>query len=71
MTETPEYINTQRETIKIRRAGSGRFEGRPILCIVDDPPPMGSGIEAPMLLTRGTRDWLREQFDKLDAEGAA
>ena len=60
------HINSEGERIEIVRVGSGRFEGMPLLVIHDDPPPRGSGIQAPMLLDEGTREWLAEQL--LDLE---
>lgn len=61
------HYNTEGERIAIERANTPRFEGQPLLVMYDDDPPYGTGIAAPMLLDKGTREWLREQLDLLDA----
>lgn len=58
-----EFLNGEHELIQIRRVTDGDFKGSLILCIVDNNH---RGAVAPHLLDRETRDWLREQLDKLD-----
>lgn len=62
------HTNTQHETIEVAVAGPGPFQGAPLLVIHDDPPPVGTGTRAPMLLDAGTRRWLRAQLDRLDED---
>lgn len=63
------YINSENEPVAIRKIGSGPFEGQYVLVIIDDPNPVtGERVEAPMLLDKGTREWLREQIDWIDNE---
>lgn len=60
------YTNSEGERIAIERR---EMHGRtPVFCLViyDDPPPTGTGRPAPMLLDRGTRDWLRAEMDNID-----
>lgn len=61
-----EHSNSESELISIDRIEAGPFEGQYLLIIHDDPPPEGTGIQAPMLLDRGTRDWLRQGFARVD-----
>ena len=65
---TDAHTNTEGELVLIDRAG-GDFEDQPLLVLVDDHPPRGTAIRAPMLLDPGTRRWLRRQLDRLDKEG--
>lgn len=56
--EPTSHVNCQGERISIEtRKIYGDTE---VTCLVihDDPPPLGSGIAAPMLLDRDTRQWL-------------
>ena len=64
------HTNSEGEKISISVATSDEFEDQPILIIHDDRPPRGSGIAAPMLLDKGTREWLRSQLDELDRDAS-
>lgn len=61
------HVNSEGERIEIVPSTAPAFRGQPLLVIVDDPPPQGSGVRAPMLLDEGTRRWLLEQLTALDA----
>ena len=60
------HRNSEGEVIGITAAGSAEFDGQPVLFIRDDPPPRGSGIDAVMLLDRGTRQWLSRRIDEIE-----
>jgi len=64
----PKYTNSENEVVSIQKLGWGPFEGQHILVIHDDPPPLGSGAEAPMLLDEGTRKWLQRQLKIMEEE---
>ncbi|MEM8866566.1 MAG: hypothetical protein AAGF31_13565 [Planctomycetota bacterium] len=62
------HINSQGERISIRKmSASHKFAGQYVLVIHDDPPPHGSGVEAPMLLDADTAAWLHEHTKKIVA----
>lgn len=58
------HVNSEREKITVDRVMSGPFKGQHLLVIHDDPP---STTTAPMLLDKGTRDWLRSVLDRIEA----
>lgn len=60
------HTNSVNETITVELVTGGQFVDHFILVIHDDPPPLGAGITAPMLLDRGTRDWLRMVLAEFD-----
>ncbi len=56
------HTNSQGEQISLVRVPDS-FKGQGILLTVhDDPPPLGSGTEAPMLLDLDTWRWLQKQM---------
>ena len=62
----PKHVNSENEVISINQLGPGPFEGQYLLVVHDDPPPQGSGQQAPMLLDEGTRKWLLKQLNTLE-----
>ena len=52
------HVNSEGERVSIARS-----EKAGCMCLVvhDDPPPLGSGRIAPMMLDTGTVEWLRER----------
>lgn len=62
------YFNSEGERVGIERCTAEPFVGKPLLVIYDDPPPRGTGTQAPMLLDGGTVAWLTEQLAALAAD---
>lgn len=63
---TTHHVNTEGEILTVEQLVFGPYAGQWLLVVHDDPPPSGTGIRAPMLLDRGTRDALRRALDIID-----
>ena len=62
------YTNSQNEKIELTRASTDQFKGQNLLVLHDDPPPLGSGRQAVMLLDEGTIEWLAEQLETIQSQ---
>lgn len=60
------HVNSEFECIEICEALLYNEEFVHVLVIHDDPPPQGSGVGAPMLLDKSTREWLKQRLEELD-----
>lgn len=56
-----EHVNSEGERITLADAPD-EFPGCQVLIVHDDPPPRGSGIGAPTLITPATAAWLVKQM---------
>ncbi len=54
------YTNDQGESLELCKAPKG-YDGI-VLAVIDDPPPRGTGTEAPMLIDSGTWKWLQDRM---------
>lgn len=62
------HINSQGEMVSIQDL---KLDGKPVKCLVihDDPPPRGSGQQAPTLLDVGLSGWLEQEIAELNPQG--
>jgi len=62
------HWNSQNEKLSITKVVDGRWKGRYVLVIYDDPPPLAMGTPAPMLLDEGTRQFLIQELERIGVQ---